>query len=297
MKKYLYALLLIALALISGCASAPSIESWEVMAYEALDDIISIEEMEDQVESAATYKVRYKSDEYEVIAFLSVPIAHMEAKETMPCIIYNRGGNGNQGFNTPRMVAGMAEFYDVVTFASQYRGVSGGTGKDECGGAELQDVIGLINLCEKFAFVDSDAVYMLGVSRGGMTTYQTIRADKRVKKAAVVSGIADVFINYEIRLSMNEFWQDITGGTPEEVPEEYEKRSATCWADELNCPVLIIHSKGDDRCLYAEAEKMVQCLEDAGKEYKFVSYDDAVHGIRAEDVAIIAEWFGLDVPN
>lgn len=57
----------------------------------------------------------------------------------------------------------------------------------------------------------------------GKTTYQAIRADTRVEKAAVVSGLADVFINYKNHLSMNEFWQDITGGTPEAVPEEYEK--------------------------------------------------------------------------
>lgn len=45
--------------------------------------------------------------------------------------------------------------------------------------------------------------------------------------------------------------------------------------------------------MYAETEKMVQCLESAGKEYKFVSYDDAVHGLRNEDTAIIADCFGL----
>jgi len=105
--------------------------------------------------------------------------------------------------------------------------------------------------------------------------------------------LADVFINYEMRLSMNEYWKDILGGTPEKVPEEYEKRSATYWADELNCPVLMIHSTGDNRCLYAETEKLVQCLDAAGKEYKFVSYDDAVHGLRDADAAIIGEWFGL----
>ena len=36
---------------------------------------------------------------------------------------------------------------------------------------------------------------------------------------------------------------------------------------------------------------MVQCLEDAGMEYKFVSYEDDVHGFHQEDVKIIKEWF------
>ena len=118
MKKCLYMLLSFVLLGLVGCTSNPSIENWDVKNYETLNDIVSIEEMVDQVDSVDSYKIRYKSDEYEVIAFLPVPIAHMEAWEPMPCIIYNRGGSGNQGCNTPRMIAGMAEIYDVVVVAT-----------------------------------------------------------------------------------------------------------------------------------------------------------------------------------
>lgn len=76
----------------------------------------------------------------------------------------------------------------------------------------------------------------------------------------------------------------------EEAPEEYEKRSATYWADKIKCPVLIIHSELDERVSYAQAEKMDQCLEEAGKEYKFISYEDDVHGFHPEDLDIILDW-------
>ena len=131
---------------------------------------------------------------------------------------------------------------------------------------------------------------MVGESRGGMMTYLAIRQDDRIKKAVVVSGIADTFMHYEERPDMKRIYVPLVGGTPDEMPEEYEKRSATYWADEIKCPVLIIHSKLDPRVSYAQAEKMVQCLEKAGKEYKFVSYEDDTHGFHREAVELIREW-------
>ena len=179
----------------------------------------------------------------------------------------------------------------MITFASQYRGVDGGTGMDEYGGADVNDVIKLIDFCEEFAFVDMDRLYMMGVSRGGMMTYQAIRQDERIKKAIVVSGLADAFMGFQDRPDLQIVFYKLVGGGPDKLPEEYEKRSATYWADEFKCPVLIIHSKLDKKVSYAQAEKLVQCLEEAEKEYKFVSYDDNVHGPRGEeDAKIINEW-------
>ncbi|MDD6491406.1 MAG: prolyl oligopeptidase family serine peptidase [Firmicutes bacterium] len=78
--------------------------------------------------------------------------------------------------------------------------------------------------------------------------------------------------------------------TASELPEEFEKRSATCWADELQCPVLIIHSRGDESVSYEQAEKMAECLQNAGKEYQLITYDDKVHGLHSEDLELIMEW-------
>ena len=69
---------------------------------------------------------------------------------------------------------------------------------------------------------------------------------------------------------------------------------ATYWADELKCPVLIIHSKQDWRVSHAQAEKMVQCLEDAGMDYKFISREGDAHGLQGvDDILAIMDWFEL----
>ena len=154
----------------------------------------------------------------------------------------------------------------------------------------MNDVLKLIDFCEEFAFVDMEQIYMMGVSRGGMMTYMAVREDSRIKKAVVISGLSDAFMAYATRTDMQEVFKELVGETPKSNPEEYQKRSAVYWAEEIKCPILIIHSKLDERVSFEQAEKMVEALEEAGKEYKFISYEDDVHGLHPEDFSIIMEW-------
>ncbi len=268
------------------------VKSWDMEDYEKLEDIISIEEItEDGSTEAVTYNIRYKSDDCEVVSFLSIPQICLQEKVAYPCIIYNRGGNREYGANRPEDIAYLAETSEKIIFASQYRGVSGGTGVEEFGGNDLHDVLKLIDFCDVFSFVDMDQLYMMGVSRGGMMTYMAAKEDTRIKKIVVISGVADAFMNWDEREDMQKVYMDLVKKTPKEAPEEYENRSATYWADEINCPILIIHSKLDKKVSYAQAEKMEKSLQMAGKEYEFVSYEDDVHGLHPEDFAIIMNWF------
>lgn len=297
MKKttgFLLALLALAM-LLPACGRKQEI--WDVKAYEKQSDIISIDEIEMTEEDffsdgmdVVTYRIRYQSDDCEVVSYLAIPGECLDSQTPYPCIVYNRGGNREYGAVTPQEIAFLAASFDNIVLASQYRGVDGGTGKDEFGGADVHDVLKLIDLCEEFSFVDNKRLSMIGISRGGMMTYEAIREDSRIQKAIVVSGIADAFMSYEERADMQLVYGELVGGSPREMQAEYEKRSATCWADEIHCPVLILHSKGDKKVSYAQAEKMAKCLKEAGKEYKFVTYDDETHGFHQEDLEVIREW-------
>lgn len=282
---------LIAVMCITACGKQKE-ESWNVKDYEQLEDIIRVEEvaLTEEYARVETYHITYKSDACEVVAYLSIPKECMEEQKAFPCIIYNRGGNREYGANEPEDIAYLSASSKKIVFASQYRGVDGGTGQDEFGGDDVHDVKKLVDLCEQFSFVDMEQLYMMGVSRGGMMTYMMIREDERIKKAVVISGEADIFMGWKERTDMQEIYIELIGESPEDAPEEYEKRSATYWADEIKCPVLIIHSELDQKVSYAQADKMAKCLEKAGKEYKFVSYDDDVHGLHPEDFATIMDW-------
>ena len=296
MKNLVLALFCLALLCLCACGKVSETQIWNVEQYESLEDIVSIEKLDlSSIKPAelnvSTYKIIYYSDDCIVVSYLSIPNACMNEQVAYPCIIFNRGGNREFGANKPEDIAYLAQSSEKIIFATQYRGVDGGTGSDEFGGADLHDVLKLIDLCEEFIFVDKEQLYMIGVSRGGMMTYMAVREDERIKKAAVVSGLADSFMSYEEREDMQHVYNALVRQSPISDPEAYEKRSATLWAEEIKCPILIIHSKLDERVSYEQAEKMANTLESFGKEYEFICYDDDVHGLHQEDFAIIMNWF------
>ena len=75
------------------------------------------------------------------------------------------------------------------------------------------------------------------------------------------------------------------------MPEAYEKRSAVCWADEIQIPVLIIHSKGDTQAHFdTQAQAIYDNLKDS-TDCTFITYEDDLHGFHQDkDPAIIREW-------
>jgi len=124
-----WCMLLIALVILfAGCEKNEEKE-WKIEDYSQLSGIISIVEIEkDEVEGIKTYKVMYESDDCQVASYLSVPEKCLKNREAYPCMIYNRGGNRWFGVINPQQIAGIASTLDMVVFASQYRGVAGGTG-------------------------------------------------------------------------------------------------------------------------------------------------------------------------
>ena len=273
-----------------NASSMESISSLESL--DRLDDIINAAKLESRDKSASVelYKIRYKSDDLEVVGYVCAPVDYLEQK--YPVLIWNRGGNQEFGKLTEIEVTAPASAGFVV-LASQYRGNDGGTGTEQFGGDDVNDVIKLIDISERFDFVQSGGVYMAGHSRGGMMTYIACKMDDRIKAAAVGAGISDSFAMYESRADMKTVYQSLVGGTPEIMPEEYIKRSAVRWADEINVPLLIVHGGEKDwRVDTSQAENMATQLELYGKEYKLIIYEDADHSLQNTDwYSEIVNWF------
>lgn len=80
-----------------------------------------------------------------------------------------------------------------LKMALMYRETSPGTGKDEFGVAD-QDVLFWINHAKELTFANTDRVYLLGESRGGMEVCRALRDAPAgiIKAAASVSGIYDL---------------------------------------------------------------------------------------------------------
>lgn len=237
------------------------------------------------------YRFFYESDGLLIEGYLSIPLPLLEEAGAKPCLIYNHGGNKDYGALNGSETFMWSALLDMIVIGSNYRGCGMSEGEDGFGGEDVSDIIRLIDICEKCDFFDDEQINMFGVSRGGMMTCEVLRREDRVHRAMISGGMADAFMTYENRDDMKTVFEELVGGTPETMPEEYEKRSAVCWADEINTPLLLIHAEKDEKVSCEEAEKLAAELEKYGKEYVFLKYEDDLHGgIHEEDIGTVREW-------
>ncbi len=265
--------------------------------YEKRGLIKNIKKLSEYSQDCEVYEFVYPSDKYKVKGMVAIPSECIETETPISAIVYNRGGNSNMGFLTGEEIASMCVASNRVVIASQYRGANGAEGKDEFGGADLEDVTSLIDLCEKeFRFINLENLCMVGVSRGGMMSYMVAKEDKRVKGVVAVSAVTDLAASYNEREDMKNILHSAIGGSPEELPEEYAKRSAVNWANELDVPVFIIHSKSDELVSYSQAKEMNELLKDSKHGCTMITHLDDVHGFHPEDAESIVQWLDQTLP-
>ena len=263
------------------------------------DEIIDIRKVDngEQFDSICeTYRFIFLSDmekKYKIKGFISIPLSCIETRIPCQCMVFCNGGNSNLGYLDKTDTAMRCAVSNRIVIGCEHRGSSGTEGTDQFGGDDLNDVIRLIDFCDTmFEFADIEDLCVEGESRGGLMTYMTARRDKRVRKIIVCSGLSDLFATFNEREDgMKEVLVRCIGGTPEEMPEEYQKRSAVCWADQIKIPILIIHSKGDKRVHFeTQAQAIYDKLKDS-TDCTFITYEDDMHGFHQDqDPAVIREW-------
>lgn len=290
---------LLIISIFVGCSNKKHLNisdtsPYNFVSYEKLDDVSSVEQisLDNKLsQKCVSYKFTYLSDYNEVKAYISIPLDCIETKTPYKCIIYNRGGNNRIGFLEDEDTAKLCSATNRIVVASQYRGADGGTGTDQFGGEDLNDVIKLIDLCDSvFEFADISDLCVAGISRGGMMSYMTARQDKRVKGIIAISAVSDLFQAYEERDYMKTLLNNYIGGSPDDLPYEYEKRSAIYWTDEINVPILIIHSKSDKQVSFSQTEKLYSKLKSNNADCKLITYEDDIHGFHKEDGSEIHKW-------
>ena len=289
-------------------------------AYESLDDFGRGYFPREVYEEARTQKdfdildITYSSDG------LSVPGLLIKPKDAgvrkWPAIIFNRGGNGDLGSirDNGQPCVGMntacldvADLYLIakagfVVIASDYRYQGATLKSDQWGGVEVDDVLNLVPALKSLHYVDPERLYMLGLSRGGTMTYLAIKRSVPVKAAAVIGGVTDVKAWVDSRPEMNlvkgnPFIDGFAKNWPDyehRADEEYRARSAVYWADQINVPVLILHSRTDRMVPVTQALRMAAALQEKGKDYAVHIYESDGHPLpknREDRNRQIVDWF------
>jgi dipeptidyl aminopeptidase/acylaminoacyl peptidase len=310
MKTVLACVLL--LLLVPGVVNAGEPANGAIVSRDAVtlpDD--APERAYEYMEGVTLERIIYTSDGLEVEGFLARPSEN--SGEKLPCVIYNRGGNRDFGAITPlravRLLCGIAKRGYVVA-ASNYRGngefglakypgervcpdpdcggAIGGVGREEFGGAEVDDILALIPVLAQVEQADTSRMGVFGWSRGGMMTYLTLKQTNRFKAAIVGGGLTDLAAGIEQRPGMEKHvyselipgWDD--AGTRAEA---IAARSAVLWADALPeaTPILILHGTADWRVDPTQALDMAGALLKAQRPYRLVMFEGGDHGLNEHD--------------
>lgn len=248
--------------------------------------------------SVDVYGITYFSDGLKVKGFMLKP----KIKGVYPCIIYNRGGSLDYGTLTHYVSSiGLGELARLakagyVIVASQYRGNGGGEGKEEYGGAEINDVLNLIPLLAKAPEADTSRLGIFGWSRGGAMTFQTLKRSNKFKVAAVGGPAVDYLAIAKNDPFIDQYWAEWVPGYKKDREATLKQRSVVNWADQLprNVPILLVQGNLDWKAKAVNLLKLALEFEKYMIPYRLAMFDKGKHAIkehRDEVFEQLINWF------
>jgi dipeptidyl aminopeptidase/acylaminoacyl peptidase len=238
------------------------------------------------------YKFSYTSLKHQVIGYFIEPKI---ITKPLPCIVFNRGGSVEFGkINDHLLYLRLSRYaqWGYTVIASQYSECDGSEGKDECGGADLNDVLVLKKILDTYQYSDSSRIAMIGDSRGGMMTYMVMSQVDWVKTAIITGGSTNLVEDYEKRptlISFRRHMYDIFN------IDENIKRSAIYWPEKFSrqTPILLLHGTDDQRVDPRESLEMALAFQESYIPYKLIMYEGDDHSLsknKKESILETKKW-------
>jgi len=231
------------------------------------------------LENSAVEKITYLSDGLRVTGYIAYPL-NRPAGVKRPCIIWNRGGVGENGAIdqfTARGMFGQMASWGYVVFASMYRGNAGSEGKEDLGGNDVNDILNLIPLADEIECADPQSWGIEGWSRGGMMTFLALTRSPLFKCAVLSGAISNLKQYVESGSKTGEFFKRLLG--PEEFDKMFESRSVINFVEKLpkKTAMLIIHGSGDETVSPMQSLSLSAKLLQSGIHHRLVILEEGNH--------------------
>jgi len=202
---------------------------------------------------------------------LKVFMAKPEASAPLPTVLVNHGGGGMETLYE-EMCIELAEI-GYAAAAMTFRGYPGSEGRQEYGKGEIDDVLNLVAYLRSQDFVDGGRIGMFGYSRGALNTL--LACERGSDFSAVV--LWAVPVDMVAHHALNPFIEDLIGGSPHELPQEYQIRSAINFVPSIDCPILIVHGEEDEVIPVKHAYMLASELERNNKDFQMKIYPGEGH--------------------
>ena len=237
--------LLVALLGVSGC----SFGSWDSSRKPDQPDWLSVKTTQTRA-GIVIERVTYRSGGLTIYGQVCRPASGGRH----PVLISNHGGfsgipdwDGLNGFCASAAKAGW------VLAESSYRGEDGSDGRIEVCLGEVDDVLAMLEVVRSQSYADQDRIAMLGVSHGGCITSRAVERGADVHLAVEIAGPADwntlmrsLSGSQQIQTGLVTTIEKAVGGTVEQFPERYAKRSPdVAKIARWDKPFLIMHGVDD----------------------------------------------------
>jgi dipeptidyl aminopeptidase/acylaminoacyl peptidase len=217
-------------------------------------------------------KLKYMSEGLKVVAYLYKP-RRIDGQQ-LPVIIFNRGSFVRSDI-APELVSFFHRLASAgfVVLAPMLRQSDGGEGRDELGGADVNDLMNVVPLAKSLGFVDMKNLFMYGESRGGIMTLLATKRKFPLNATAVFGAPTDLqeVISSHPRQYPLSFLKQIWPDYEARKDEIIKARSAILWADQLEVPLLIMHGSADSLNV-DQSLTLAQKLQRSGKVYELIVY-------------------------
>lgn len=190
--------------------------------------------------------------------------------------MYCRGGIGKVGRVKTQWIEQFAN-QGYVVFAPSYRGNEGGEGRDEFGGADQEDVLAAYRFVQSLPFIQKDRISVMGFSRGSINATKLTVHSNGIHKLILWSGVSNLSQTYEERIDLRRMLKRVIGGTPNKLPAAYESRSPLIMANDIQCPILLIHGTNDAQVDFTHSLNMYNKLKVIQADVSFHRYEDLGH--------------------
>lgn len=236
----------------------------------------------------ATRQAAVKHDPYEELEIGG--LLYDSGERPSPLIVNPHGGPRAADYRNFDLYTQFLVSRGFSVLKVNYRG-STGRGRefveeiyDDWGGAEQGDVaVGTEHVLAEHDFLDPDRVVVFGGSYGGYSTYwQTVQYPDLYAAGIAWIGLTDLEQMFET--TMPHFRTELMEknlDTPEENPELYRERSPVEYAENLSCPLLMVHGVNDRRVPVGQArlyrDRLKELGYEAGEDFELVELGEEGH--------------------